>query len=440
MVGGLTLYQHQLDGAKWLALKALLLGRAYLGDVPGLGKTRTLLKLLADLGLTNPLVVSPAIVRTHWARENVVVRGNYPAIVKSYDEIVRGGYPLMKDLIQREGIDALVLDEAHYLKSLTSKRSKILLGKDGYARRLPYVFAASGTPVPKNPLEFWTILSTLFPEVALEHGLDTRTEFMERFCVTRGGMVRGAWREKVLAVVNNNEEFQEILGKVMLRRTLDDVGLDVPAIDWQTVRLDSGTNEDPLNEFGTRQAFHFIAAGAATPEMLEEIARDPETSRVRRRLGALKVDPVVTMLTQQLENSDEKVVVFAHHRDVLRGIWEQLGKQFAFGYVDGDTSPKMRDTAIDRFQNDPECRLFIGQNIACQTGITLTAARRAILVEPDWTKDVNYQLAKRIARIGQRAGHVVVQMIALAGTLDEAIIGQNLQEARMADRIGLGEE
>jgi SNF2 family DNA or RNA helicase len=76
--------------------------------------------------------------------------------------------------------------------------------------------------------------------------------------------------------------------------------------------------------------------------------------------------------------------------------------------------------------------VFLGQNIACQTGITLAAAHRVVLVEPDWTADVNFQLGQRVARIGSTAKRCIGQMIALAGTLDEAIVAQNERETRMA--------
>jgi SWI/SNF-related matrix-associated actin-dependent regulator 1 of chromatin subfamily A len=178
---------------------------------------------------------------------------------------------------------------------------------------------------------------------------------------------------------------------------------------------------------------------ALADDILADIAADPHVARMRRRLGELKVEPVVKLLTEQLEDSDEKIVVFAHHRNVLDGLGRGLSRAgFGIMNVNGDTSPTARDTAIDMFQTEPSIRVFIGQNIACQTGITLTAARRVVLVEPDWTADVNLQLGKRIARIGQRAERCVGQLIALAGTLDEAIVAQNQREVRMAETLGLG--
>jgi SNF2 family DNA or RNA helicase len=400
--------------------------------VPGTGKTRTILSALGLADVRRPLIVCPAIVRTHWAREIAVLGGggNWAAI-RSYDEIVRGGFPLMAEMIRERKIDALVIDEAHYLKHAGSKRAQLLIGRDGYAPRLPRVYAASGTPVPKNPYEFGTTLLSLFPEVAIEHNLRTLAEFKARFCITRGSMVRGAWREKILPTVREEAEFKEILSKVMLRRTLDDVGLDVPQLDWQITRLDGAADIDTYED--GLEVRHALDIGAS----LADIAEDPHVARMRRRLGELKVQPVAEMLTRQLEDSDEKIVVMAYHRSVMQELRSAL-LPFGVAYVDGDTTSQQRDIAIDRFQHNWACRVFLGQITACQTGITLTASRRVVIVEPSWTHKENVQAGHRVARIGQRASRCVVQFVTLAGTLDEAVVGQNLQEARFADTVETG--
>jgi SWI/SNF-related matrix-associated actin-dependent regulator of chromatin subfamily A-like protein 1 len=423
-----VLYDHQVTGAQWLAARH----RGLLGDVPGLGKTRTILA-----GLNGPvdktLIVCPAIVRTHWRREasHLGYDGQSAGApqVKSYDEIVHGGVGLLREYVQRQKIDTLVLDEVHFCKHAASKRTQLLLGRDGYAPRMARVYAASGTPVPKNAYEFGTILLSLFPEVAVAHGLRTLADVKARFCLTRGSYVRGAWREKILADVQHPEEFREILSAVMLRRTLDDVGLDVPALDWQTTRLD-GEAPDAFTKGALFAPTQYRGA-------LADLANEPAIARARRRLGELKVGPTLALLRAQLDESDEKIVVFAHHRNVLRELSIGLAS-YGSVYIDGDTSPATRDRAIEHFQHDPNIRVFVGQNIACQTGITLTAARRVYLVEPDWTAVVNAQLGHRVARIGQTADHCIAHMICLADTLDEAIVGQNLKEVRMAGTIGLG--
>lgn len=421
------LYQHQIEGAAWLMKQP----RAYLGDHPGTGKTRTLLAAVTgSWAIRVPLVVCPAIVRTHWEREAALFpsfAGAQRLIVKSYDEIARGGNALMKTLLNDDGVDALVLDEAHYCKHATSQRTKQLLGPDGYARRLPTVWAASGTPVPKHAAEFWTILSALFPEVVLKHGIRTSDDFIARFCVTSlirtyGGRLERKARSGMLI---NAAEFRAILDEVMLVRTLADVGTDVPPLDVQVLRLDAEMTAEARKDI--RGAFLLASQYKGA---LADLEHEPYLAKHRRLLGEIKVGAVVSLLCKELCNSDEKLVVFTYHRSVLDALRTGLAS-FGVAYVDGDTSQWNRGANIDQFQTDPDCRVFIGQNIACQTGITLTAASRVILVEPEWTAAVNLQLAHRIRRIGQTSARCVVQMIALAGTLDEAIVAQNARETKM---------
>lgn len=424
-----ALYQHQEEGAAWLAARPT--GRGYLGDKPGLGKTRTLLAAAQAAGAKSILVACPAIVRSHWWREAVLL--DAPAtFVASYDQLVRGGAGLLSEYLARpDRPDCLILDEAHYLKHATSQRTKLLLGRDGYARRLPHVFAASGTPIPKNPDEFWTALASLFPDALGRHGIRNHAEYLQRFCVVRQRFIRGRMVDKVAAELRNPDEFRALVADVMLARGLDDVGLDVPPLDWQVQRLDTKDASEAHALPIPSDIKAAIAAGA-----LESIANDPHIARLRRKLGELKVAPVAEMLSGQLAGNDEKVAVFAHHRSVL-GALRELLKEFGIAYIDGDVGPRARDEAIDRFQTDPRTRVFLGQNLACQTGITLTAARRAVLVEPDWTAVTNVQLGQRVARIGSAFQRCTAQMVALAGTLDDAIVGQHWREVRLATQAGV---
>jgi SWI/SNF-related matrix-associated actin-dependent regulator of chromatin subfamily A-like protein 1 len=416
------LYEHQRTGASWLAAR----DKSVLGDEPGTGKTYTVIEALKQLGEPRPLIVCPAIVRTHWARSLAVAGFGDGAIVQSYDGVTDAGVQQMARLIHgADRIGALVLDEYHYCKHTTSKRAQILLGNDGYARRLDRVILASGS-IPKHPGEMFTMLVSLFPQILVEHGIKSKEQYMARFTIRRGSLVRGHWVDKVVAQ-QNVAELQQILGQVMLKRSLEDTGLDVPRVWWQTLRLDAPANLDSMDDAALLQASSYKGA-------LEDIEREPHIARMRRRLGEFKVAPVAEMLSSQLADGDEKVVVFAHHRSVLANLRSAL-KGFGVAFIDGDVSDKKRNEEIDRFQTDPRCRVFLGQNIACQTGITLAAAHRVVLVEPDWTADINFQLGQRVARIGSTAKRCIGQFIALAGTLDEAIVAQNERETRNAAEL-----
>lgn len=423
---------HQEEGAQRLAAAKKLL----LGDVPGLGKTRTAVRALEIAGSVRPLIVCPAIVRTHWRREFDVMGWLDDPIIMSYDGLVRGGESLMAKLILREKVDAIVADEVHYCKHAGSQRTQLVLGPDGYAKRLPIVFPASGTPIPKHAGEIWTLLASVFPEVCREHGLRTYSEYLNRFCVWRNV----AGRPKVVKLrAENVAELRAILARVMVRRKIEDVGMSLPKLSFTPSLVDAGKvsalldleRSPELAAFG--RALEGAADEADFRALLEAAMQDEYLATYRRLVGEAKAPAVAEQILTELDGTDEKLVVFAHHKSVLARLRDDLAP-LGVAYVDGDVPDRRRAKAIDDFQTGAP-RIFLGQTIACQTGITLTRAYRVRLVEPDWSAVVNLQAGYRVARIGQEQRMCVAQMSALAGTLDEAIVRQHAREAEMAEQV-----
>lgn len=374
-----------------------------------MGKTYTLLRALQLVGAKRPLILAPAIGRTHWKRAAEQM-GIAPRIL-SHDEVALG------KLAGEAVPDALVIDEAHAYRTPTAKRTKYLLGKQGLARAVPYVWPASGTPMWKHPGNLWTIIASLFPEEAHRIGIRTSSDWMHRFTT---GYVHPKWGWRTTGVKNVNE-LRELLDRIMLQRSLEDVGADVPPIDWQLLAIDGAHPR-------------YLSDKDRDPEGgIDLDERDPELATMRRELGEIKAPIIAAMLAAELEESDEKLVVFAHHRSVLSHLTGALDR-FGVSYIDGDTNDAQRAEAVDRFQNDPSRRTFVGQTHACKEVITLTAAARAIQVEPDWTANVNVQAAHRLRRIGQKR-HVAFQMVSLEGSIDQRIVRQNLRETRMEAEV-----
>jgi SNF2 family DNA or RNA helicase len=112
-------------------------------------------------------------------------------------------------------------------------------------------------------------------------------------------------------------------------------------------------------------------------------------------------------------------VIFAIHRDVIENMRVGL-RQFGAVCLYGGTDPEKRQKNIDRFQNNPKCRVFIGNIHAAGTAITLTAAHHVTFIEQDWVPGNNAQAVMRCHRIGQE-NPVSVRFIVLDGTLDAKI-------------------
>jgi SWI/SNF-related matrix-associated actin-dependent regulator 1 of chromatin subfamily A len=96
-------------------------------------------------------------------------------------------------------------------------------------------------------------------------------------------------------------------------------------------------------------------------------------------------------------------------------------QQFQPVKIDGRTNQSQREAAVEAFQTDPNCRVFVGQLQAASTAITLTAASNVLFAEADWTPAINAQAAARAHRIGQPSA-VTARFVMLDGTSDALVM------------------
>ena len=125
----------------------------------------------------------------------------------------------------------------------------------------------------------------------------------------------------------------------------------------------------------------------------------------------------------------DKVVIFAHHREVIEGLREGL-RDYGAVSIYGKTPVAKRQQRVDSFQENPRTRVFVGQLDAAGTNLTLTAANQVVMVEESWVPGVNRQCIDRCRRIGQDRG-VRARFFCLAGSLDEPISSTNRRKTEM---------
>ena len=120
---------------------------------------------------------------------------------------------------------------------------------------------------------------------------------------------------------------------------------------------------------------------------------------LKQLAAKLKLPAVISWITDFL-TSGKKLVVFCTHKRVIADLhsrWRSISV-----VVEGDTGTKERQNAVNRFQTDPQCRLFIGNLKAAGVGITLTAASDVCFIEYGWTPGEHLQGEKRVDRVGQK--------------------------------------
>lgn len=440
---GLEYLPFQTAGIEYMLQRADVL----LADEMGLGKTIQVIGLInANTSIRRVLIVCPASLKINWknelmkwsARPFVIgivspVTTEFPAahiVIINYEQVEKH-----RAAIDRTSWDLLICDESHYLKSAKAQRTRLVVGHwdtDPGKRIYPIKAArrvfVTGTPVLNRPKELWTSVRAL-DRMGL--GADWHS-FHVRYCAAYKD--RFGWQ---IDGASNLEELQSRLrGSIMLRRKKQDVLTELPPKRRQLIMLEPITvgakqalkNEKALFEIEQNMAdlareVEKLSADQANQKYKEAVQKlhacqsvaFSETAKLRHMTALAKLPMVMDHLVNVLE-SEEKIVVFAHHHDVIDGLVEGLA-EFNVVSFDGRTDLPRRQAAVQAFQDNPNVRVIIGSIGAMGTGWTLTAASYAAFAELDWVPGNLNQAEDRLHRIGQ-AGSVLVQHLLLDGSFD----------------------
>lgn len=418
------LREYQIAGAEFLTERRT----ALLADAMGLGKSAQAIRACDNIGAMTVLVVCPASLRENWRREftkfstfkrTIKVMSGRDQIcdgavnVVSYDTAVR-----LKEHLSNKHYDALVLDEAHYLKSLGAKRTQVIYGwkgEKGIVSKADRIWLLTGTPAPNNPIELYPMCKALFSEsFSMGNGLAfSKFAFMRRYCVTKNNGFG-----EVIIGGKNLAELRVRLDPHFLRRKKEDVLKELPPITFDTLYLTADAKLAVADK-GLLEQMNKVQAALDTEDPMASLeALAAHVATLRRYLGLTKVAPLVAWLKDFLEGSTEKIVVFGHHKDVLTQIRLAVNKITNVACITGETTD--RDAEVQKFQNDPKCRVFIGNIQAAGTGLTLTAASNLVFAEYSWVPAENEQAAMRVHRIGQENA-VIIRYAVVSDSLDERI-------------------
>lgn len=210
----------------------------------------------------------------------------------------------------------------------------------------------------------------------------------------------------------------------MIRRLKKDVLKDLPDKRYEMSYVE--TNGKIQQVLQKERLLDFDPDEVSNPDFF----LDGAISTVRREMGEAKVPRIVEHMKYLLDIAEvEKVVMFSHHRSVMDALHEALDK-YGVAVVRGGMSAVAKQEEVDKFVNDPKCRIFSGQLDAASTGIDglQKVASHVVLAEPAWNPGINEQAIDRCHRFGQH-GNVIAQFLVVEGSLDEKVLSSVVGKA-----------
>lgn len=418
---------YQLDGIAFAAGA----GRAILADDMGLGKTIQgigVAELLArHMSLSKVLVICPTSLKSQWrieikrfcqrtcclvlgsARERAEqYAGDTFFTICNYEQVLR-------DILSIEKVswDLIVLDEGQRIKNWEAKTSRVIKGL-----KSPFALVLSGTPLENRLDDLFSVV-----EFIDDRRLGPAFRFFNRHrVVDEKGKLLG---------YKNLDQLREALKPLLLRRTRQGVVQELPPRITEVIRI-TPTGEQYEIDQGNRRIIKSILGKRYLTEMdllrlqkallICRMAADSTFLVDKQPPGhSSKLEELGSLLDKLKAEEGRKIVLFSEWTTMLDLIEPLLvERKMKYVRLDGSVPQKKRQELIHRFQNDPECMLFITTN-AGSTGLNLQAANTVINVDLPWNPAVLEQRISRAHRMGQNRT-VQVFLLVSTGMLEENML------------------
>ena len=423
-----TLLPYQKAGVNYMSR----VKKGFIADEMGLGKTLQAIATVENLHAYPCVVVCPPSLVLNWQKEyarwlphrDCKVLVNRKEIPENYEVLVVGYSNIHHWADQLKGKNGYVFDESHYCKSSTSQRTKAAKKIVRSAAGEVPVILLTGTPITNRPAEY-------APQLQIIGQIDKfggEWGFYRRYC----DAFRDKWGQWHLEGASNLDELNDRLRSTCyIRRTKDQVLKELPPVVHDPVVVECGAAA--MKEYRKAEADIVQYLVDRAVEIAKELGLSPKSAAVQarlkaesnqhlvrisilRRLAAKAKMPAIEEWIEARLLESRKVVVAAHHRDIVDALADKYG-----GYkIQGEMDVRDVELAKEAFQNDPAAKVMVLSIQAAKTGHTLTASQDVLFVELPWTPADVDQTYSRCHRIGQ-TGSVTATYLLLNGSIDEEI-------------------
>lgn len=324
--------------------------------------------------------------------------------------------------------DMIICDESSKIKNPQAKQSKALhrLGKISKHNMI-----LTGTPVTNNPLDFFSQYK--FLDESIFGG--SYYSFRARYAIM------GGYGNYQVVGYKNLPELTEKAHSISFRITKKEA-LDLPEQVDVTRYVELEPMAKAIYNQVERDSYAELSQGeVVVRNVLTKLLRlsqitggyiKDEFSEIEEQVSSAKLNALEEIIEECLD-ADKKVVVFARFISEIDAITRML-KHYGIKYslIRGDV--KDRASEVEKFQNDKDVKVFVGQLQTTGMGLTLTASDTAVFYSLSYNF-ADYEQAKaRIHRIGQKNNCTYIHLIAKK-TIDEKVMEALSEKKNIADLV-----
>ena len=410
-------FDHQRITAEFLSINH----RAFCFNEAGTGKTSSVLwatdYLMKQGKVKRVLIICPlSIMYSAWqgdvfntcmhrsvgiahgtsTKREKIINGEYDFVIINYD-----GVAIVKEAIIKGGFDLIVIDEANAYKSPSTARWKTL---SKILKPETKLWLLTGTPAAQSPVDAYGLAKLVSPHRVPKFAMAWRDKVMQQ-------VTRFKWVPKHNA---KDEVFKAL--QPAIRYAKNDC-LDLPDVMYQTRDIPltpqvqkyykqlkeqmlietAGESVSAVNAAANLNKLLQISGGAVYTDKKEVIEFD--------------ISPRLTALSEVLDETEHKVLVFVPYRHTIQVVSQYLTKQGVSNeIINGEVSATERAHIIGRFQNMDDPRVLVIQPQAASHGVTLTRADTIVFWSPVMGVETYLQCIARMDRVGQKNKMTVVHL------------------------------
>jgi len=458
-------YEHQRNALNESAEKD---NWAYFMEM-GTGKTKVTIDNIAYLYLqrkiTSVLIIAPKSVYTNWESE---IETHMPDVLKynifkwnldkpktffkmneSKDLKIflinvealstRRGFDACADYLKNNKLNFVTLDESTTIKNRSAKRTKNILGLGRLSHRKRIL---TGSPITKSPLDLFTQCAFLSPELL---GFQSYLAFRNRYAEMTDIPVGSGRFISVPKYYKKLEELEEKM-KSFATRIRKDQCLDLKPKVRSKRYIELEGEGKKIYERLKHHALAIVEDSTISfSNKLTEIIKLHQVCNGFTKDDDGKILQLhkskLNALEETLEETDGKIIIWANYLYNIREIKDFLINKYgpeSTVSIYGEVSVQDRKNAVERIQQDPKCRVLVGNPTTGGFGLTLTACNTVIYYSNSYNLEVRMQSEDRAHRMGQKGTVVYIDIVA-RGTLDEAIMKSLTSKGKLAAKT-LGEE